>query len=157
MKIEESILALAWITALFSTLLISKKKAREASFIFLMAQFPSWFFGLLVVEFGLLKYPYREFSKSNTTSFTFEFLVLPILNIFFNIRYPKSNNKMKVLKHYIIYGGIVTILEVILEKYTNLIEYVKWHWTFTLITLMLFFYLLRIIYLWYFKIGKKNN
>jgi hypothetical protein len=47
----------------------------------------------------------------------------------------------------------MTILEVIIERYTNLIDYISWSWYWTWITLLITFHLTRTYYLWFIKKG----
>ncbi|MED3550079.1 hypothetical protein P4449_06445 [Cytobacillus praedii] len=47
---------------------VPKDKIREAQLIFLFKQVLTWLFGLIVVEMGLIKYPYRLFFKKASKS-----------------------------------------------------------------------------------------
>lgn len=73
---------------------IPKNMVREAHVAFLFKQLITCLFGLLVVENGNIKYPYRFFFKKSTkSSFTFEYFVYPALNALFNTYYPEKRNK----------------------------------------------------------------
>jgi len=156
-KIENFILITVWVVSFISLLFINKDKYRKASFIFLFAQAPAWIFGVLVVEHGLLKYPYRYFKRANFTSFTFEFLILPIISIFFNIYYPQNETKIKKFIYCSIYSSSLTIFEVTLEKYTNLIKYTGWKWYWTWITICMFLHFVRLVYVWFFQLHKSKD
>lgn len=65
-KAEKTILISSWIiTALLLIRFVPKDKIRHAQVPFLFNQMITWFFGLLVVEKGLIEYPYRLFLKMN--------------------------------------------------------------------------------------------
>ncbi len=152
--LEKFILVSSWIIGFISLIFIPKNIRQQASFIFLFSQLPSWLFGLLAVEFGLLEYPVREFAKANGTSFTFEFLVLPIICVFFNIYYPEKRSFYKKIIYYITVLGPITLAEYFIEKYTLLLNYIHWEWYFTFITMVLFVYFIRAVYKWFFKLGR---
>ncbi|WP_310186792.1 hypothetical protein [Bacillus sp. 3255] len=45
----------------------------------------------------------------------------------------------------------MTALEVLLEKYTELIRYITWHWYWTWVTLLVTFFVSRMFYLRFIK------
>jgi hypothetical protein len=147
---EWFIIYTVWFLSVVSLFFIPKQKRREASLIFLLTQFLSWIFGLLVVELGLIEYPVRELSKANATSFSFEFFVLPLLCIFFNLYFPESKTFHKKLLYYISFLLPFTIVEYFAEKYTLILKYIHWQWYTTFITMFILFYIVRSIYRWYF-------
>ncbi|WP_310793599.1 CBO0543 family protein [Salipaludibacillus neizhouensis] len=75
----------------------------------------TWFWGLIVAEKGLIKYPVRFLKKSNKSNFSFEYFIFPALCSIFNIFYPKSENKFFKLLYYIMHSGIITDFEVMME------------------------------------------
>lgn len=151
--IERLIIGTVWCISFISIWFIPKGKLRQASFIFLTAQLPSWLFGLLVVEAGWIEYPVRELYKANATSFTFEYLVLPIICIFFNLQYPETKGLYKKVKYYFYILSIFTLIEYLTEKYTLIIHYIHWEWYITLITMAIFLYMIRAFYKWFYNIG----
>lgn len=157
--IEKSILWSVVLLSFISICLIPKEKYRQASFIFLFAQFPAWIFGLIVVEVGWIEYPVRLLVKANRTSIIFEYLVLPIICIFFNIYYPSGQGFYKKIKYFLAILGVFTLLEYFTEKYTALIHYVHWEWYLTFVTMAIFFYFVRSVYKWFFKLERtlKNS
>nr|WP_315989488.1 CBO0543 family protein [Desulforamulus aquiferis] len=144
---------LSWIILiLLLILLVPRDKIRDAQVIFLSKQLLTWFFGLLVVEKGLIKYPVRLFPKANRTSFTFEFFAYPTICIFFNLYYPYGQDVGKQLLHYVYYTSGITVFEIILEKYTNLIKYINWKWYWTWLTLLITFTISNFYYRWFFQL-----
>lgn len=152
--IEKFIFGIVWLISFISVWFIPKPKYRESSFIFLFTQLPAWIFGLLVVEFGLIEYPVRELYKSNATNFSFEYLVLPLICIFFNFYYPEGKGLYKKLVYYITILGVFTLLEFIVERNTLILKYIHWEWYTTFITMGLVIYFVRSVYKWFFKMSK---
>ena len=140
------------ITTLSAFFLIPKDKIREAWLIFLFKQLITWITGLYVVQKKWIEYPARLFfAQASSSSFEFEFIVYPILCVYFNLYYPQKGSSFIKMKHYIVFCSGITVFEVILEKYTMLIKYTGWTWYWTWITLFVTFYISRTFYLWFFK------
>lgn len=150
MRLESIILAAATLIPLLTLLLVPKKNWIQAQFVFLFTQLPTWLFGLIVVERHLLEYPYRELSKVNSTSFIFEYLVLPIICVHFNAHFPVKATKMKKLLFYLVTSLIFTIGELILERYTTLIKYTGWEWYMTFLSVWFVLWLSKITTQWFF-------
>ncbi|UOR12629.1 CBO0543 family protein [Halobacillus amylolyticus] len=152
MSIEHVILLTVWIVA-FSALLIliPKDKILHALVAFHIKQCITWLFGIIVVEMRLIKYPVRLFDYATKASFTFEFFAYPAICAIFNVYYPEGKNKIAKFGYYALYTSVITVIEVILEINTNLIEYIHWSWYWTWITLFVTFFLARSYYKWFFK------
>lgn len=121
---------------------VPKERAREAWVPFLSLGSITWIAGLFVVEMGWIHYPVQLFSienKVNESSFTFEFFLFPVLAILFSIHYPSRKSLFVKWLYAIVFSGVFTVAEVILEAYTNLVKYDewKWHWTFFSVLLVL--------------------
>lgn len=132
MKLEAVILIAVPIISLLSLIFVPKNMAFRAQFIMAFVQFPAWILGVLVVQFGLIKYPYRELWTVNRTSFIFEYLVLPIMCVHFYVHFPKYSSRLTKLIYYIVVTLMFTIVEYFVERYTLILNYTGWklHWTF---------------------------
>ncbi|MBL0385776.1 hypothetical protein JJB07_03860 [Tumebacillus sp. ITR2] len=130
---------------------VPQDKLRDAWLIFLSKQVVTCSGGLFVVEMRWIEYPVRLLSYANRTSITFEFYVYPALCVLFNLHYPEGKGFWRELLHYVLYTSAITGVEKILEKYTNLITYVKWEWYWTFLSILLTFYLIHRFYFWYRK------
>lgn len=132
--------------------LVPKDKIKDAWLIFLIKQSITWISGLYVVQKGWIEYPVREFfDKASNTSFEFEFIVYPVLCVFFNLYYPQRGSSLVKLRHYVVYCSAITLFEIILENHTMLIKYTGWTWYWTWLTLFITFYISRKSYLWFIK------
>lgn len=157
MRIEWWILLSAYVVGVGLLFLIPKNKIRLAVVAFLFKQVITFLFGLVVVELILIEYPVRLFPSINRTSFTFEYFFFPIVCAIFNVWYPNGRSALTQWGYYVGFSSILTILEVIMEKYTDLIKYVHWEWYYSWITLCLTFYLTRLFCRWFFKKGKLGS
>ncbi len=152
--IEKITLSSAWVISFISIWFIPRKKASQASLIFLITQFFTWILGLFIVEFACLDYPVRELSKANSTSFSFEYFILPIITIFFVLHYPYNKPFKSRVLYYIIFSSAFTLIEHYLERYTLIIKYHSWKWYWTWISMSLLFYVVMAIYKWFYKIKR---
>ncbi|WP_197025131.1 CBO0543 family protein [Paucisalibacillus sp. EB02] len=152
-RLEKTVELSAWgVMALLLIKFVPKNRIREAQVAFLFKQLITWLFGLLVVEKNLISYPYRLFFKKTIkSSFTFEYFVYPGLCALFNLYYPEKRNYFIKLLYYFFHSGVITTLEVILLKYTNLIKYKKWTWYWSIMTMWFTNYLSHIYFKWFFK------
>jgi hypothetical protein len=130
---------------------IPKNKLRLAVVAFLFLQVITFLIGSVVVEFGLLEYPIRLFSSINRASFTFEYYAFPVINAAFNVWYPNHQSTLTQWAYYVGFTTVLTIAEVIIEKYTELITYIHWEWYISWITIGLALYIGRLFCVWFFK------
>jgi hypothetical protein len=152
MLVERTILITVWVITIIGLICsVPRNKLREAQLIFLFKQFVTWITGILVVEYHLIRYPVREFKLAYKGSFSFEFFIYPAVCVIFNLHFPQKRGWLAKIGWYILFPTWMTILEVLIEKYTGLIDYIHWAWYWTWLTLLVTFVLTRIYYLWFFK------
>jgi hypothetical protein len=151
MSLEKIMLAAAALVFILSLFLIPKAKRHQAQFVFLFIQLPTWVLGLVAVETGLLRYPVHELPRANSTSFVFEYLILPIYCIHFNARFPEKSSTVKKLFFYGAATGALTGIEVIVERHTEIITYTGWKWYFTFFSVMFILWLSRAVTGWFFR------
>ncbi|MCM3597832.1 hypothetical protein M4D55_18850 [Metabacillus idriensis] len=138
---------------------VPKERAREAWVPFLSMSSVTWAAGLFVVERGWIYYPVQLFGKENQvneSSFTFEFFLFPVLAILFSLYYPSSKKIHSKWLYAIVFSGVFTIAEVILEKYTDSVEYDEWKWYWTFFSVMLILMVNHQYGMW-FKKGLKGE
>jgi hypothetical protein len=130
---------------------VPRNRIREAQVVFFFKQLITWVVGLAVVEYGLIEYPVRLFSKANKTSFSFEYFIYPAFCVLFNLHYPVEKSRLQRFMYYVYYCSSLTIIEVFVEKHTQILNYIHWEWYVTWITFFITFYLSRKYYLWFFR------
>ncbi|MCL6571025.1 MAG: hypothetical protein K6T88_05000 [Bacillus sp. (in: Bacteria)] len=151
MNIDRIILLSVWILTIGLMFLIPRVKRRLAVVAFLIKQLITLILGLTVVEFGLIIYPVRLFSKVNRASFTFEYFVYPAVCSLFNVFFPNKRSKLFKLGYYAVFCTTLTIVELIIEKKTDLIIYIHWSWYWTWLSLFATFFMSRTFCVWFFK------
>lgn len=151
MKLEAVILIASSLIATLSILFIPRHKWLQAQFVFLFVQLPTWILGLCVVELRLLEYPYRELSSINRTSFVFEYLILPLLCVHLNVRFPSHASRGVKIGLYAGITSVLTSVEFLLERYTEVIKYTGWEWYWTFISVWFVLWLSRTTTVWFFK------
>ncbi|WP_376768175.1 CBO0543 family protein [Paenibacillus alginolyticus] len=150
------ILYSVWIiTAVLLVIFIKRKNSIKAQVSFLFMQIPSWLFGAWVVQKRLIEYPVGFLKIVYKSSFTFEFFVFPSVSAIFNVHFPKDRSWFFKSIYILIFPTIITIIEVILVKYTQLIKYLNWDWCWSFITITFTLLISYGYYLWFFKKIKK--
>lgn len=154
--IERLIETAVWvISIILIRILVPKEKYREAWISFLIMQLPTWVLGLFVAEFSIIEYPERFFAEATSTSFTYEFLALPVVSIIYNLYYP-AEKRLKLRLIYIFsFPTILTATETVIEIYTDLIEYIHWNWFCTWVSVTLILQGSYYFYAWFVKGSKR--
>ena len=120
-----------------------REKLKDWLLIFFLKGYISSFLDQIIVKKKHVSYPVRFMSKYFDSSLLFDYLLFPILCVFYNRTSEKSNLHSIFLQSFI-YSTPMTVLEVILEKKTNLIRYnKKWNWLITYFTLVTTFLFVR--------------
>ncbi|MCS0789879.1 hypothetical protein NX021_17215 [Cytobacillus firmus] len=151
MRIEWWILFMVYMAATAILFFIPKNKIRLAVVAILFKQVITFLIGLAVVELGLLEYPIRLFPSINRTSFTYEYFAFPAICAAFVVWYPNNRSHVIQLIYYAVFTSILTVVEVIIEKHTDLITYIHWEWYITWGSLCLSFYISRLFCNWFFQ------
>jgi hypothetical protein len=151
MKLDLVILLVFWIISIGLIFIIPAAKRRLAIIAFLFKQMVTWLLGLVVVEAGWLSYPVRFFASVNRTSFCYEYFFYPIICAIFNVYYPVNRSNLVKILYYSTFCTALTIPEILLEKYTELISYHGWTWYWTWISLYITFAMTRSFCEWYFR------
>lgn len=151
MRMEWWILISVFAIATSILAFIPKNKMRLAVVAFLATQVITLLIGLVVVELGLLAYPVRLFASVNRTSFTYEYYAFPVVCAAFNVWYPNRQSKLIQIGYYAGYTSVLTAVEVMIEKHTELIKYIHWEWYVTWITVCLSFFITRLFCVWFFS------
>lgn len=131
---------------------LPRKNIRHALVIFFFKQFMTWILGLTVVELGLITYPVREFKKASHTSFSFEYFIYPAICVLFNLYYPHGKSLARRIGWFLLFPTWMTILEVMIEHHTKLIDYIHWTWYWTWLSLFITFVFSFLFYHWFFKL-----
>ena len=151
MILERSIFVGVTIVALLLIFAIPKEKYRLALIAFSVMQFITTILGHVAVQTGALIYPVHEFAKVNQTSFVYEFLAFPMMCAIFNVYYPVQQSRLWQIGYYILFCTVLTVAEVFIERYTNLIHYIKWNWFWTWGLIFVTLFITRVICVVFFR------
>ncbi|MCD1258636.1 hypothetical protein B5M42_007290 [Paenibacillus athensensis] len=142
------ILLAVWLISITAMFFVPKERRRESHTVFLFEQMTAWLLGLIVVEAGLLEYPFREL-HANRTSFTFEFIAYPMVSVYYNLYFPQRRSAWIKLLYTLAFGAGITIPELWLETHTQLIRYSGWRWYDTLGSVSLTLFSARLYRNWF--------
>ena len=120
-----------------------REKLKDWLLIFFLKGYIASFLDQIIVKKKRISYPVRFMSKYFDSSLLFDYLLFPLLCVFYN-RTSEKSNLHSIFLQSLIYTTPMTVLEVILEKKTNLIRYKKnWNWLITYSTLVVTFLIVR--------------
>jgi hypothetical protein len=119
-----------------------KQPKKEWIIVYLLKTLVSSFLGNIIASTNLLKFPVRLFPKAFKSSVLYDFLLFPLLCVFYNQTTYKSKLP-GIVSQAFIYSIPMTVIEYFLEKKTNLIKYCKWKWHDTLFSLVVTFLFVR--------------
>jgi hypothetical protein len=132
-------------------LILREPKIKEYLLVFLLTSYISSLIGVIVVEENMLAYPIKFLENHFDSSILFGYLIFPIVNVYF-YRTTYDSKWAVILLQALVYATGLTIFEMILEKYTDLIDYISWTWIYTFFSTMVFMLLIRTMI-----IGVKNK
>ncbi len=113
---------------------LRKPLIKDSILIFLLNAYFSMFIGVLVVEEKMLEYPIRLFSNYFASSLLYEYLLFPVVCIYF-YQTTYHSKYMSIVLQCLLYTSALTVIEVLFERYTDLIEYHTWTWIHTFISI----------------------
>ncbi|GGJ79247.1 hypothetical protein GGR02_002251 [Anoxybacillus voinovskiensis] len=119
---------------------------KDSLLVFLLKSYFSTFFGVVVVEKHMLDYPVRFFPNYFDTSILFEYLLFPVVCVYF-YQTTYHSRFWGIVWQCFLYAGAITIPEIFLEKYTDLIEYRTWTWWYSFFTIFFLSFFVRMIML----------
>lgn len=121
---------------------LRKQPIKEWLLSFLLTAYFAYILGAIVVELGWIQY--LALGDYVNGGYLYELLLLPVINTYFYQTSYRSTVR-GILFQCVLYTTGLTIVEVILEKYTELIEFVSWHWTYTLFSVFGFMLAIRFL------------
>lgn len=130
---------------------VQKRNIREAVLSLVFMQSFAFLLSLLTVQFKLISYPVRFFSSVTRTSISFEFLIFPAISVLYNLHYPINGKRFQKFFYILSYPTILTVLEVLIETYTQNIKYLHWNWFLSWISMAVSLYIAYWFFKWFFK------
>ncbi|MBN8210596.1 hypothetical protein JI666_17715 [Bacillus sp. NTK071] len=121
---------------------LRKRPFKDRLIVFLITSYYSSILGIMVVEEGMLSYPVNLFNNHFRSSLTYEYILFPLLGIYYYQTTSYSTWK-GIVGWSALYSMGITVIELALEKYTGFIKYESWTWTYTFISTFIFFIIVR--------------
>lgn len=110
-----------------------------------------------VVKKKLVLYPYRYFSSFFDANIVFDYLIFPLLCVFYS-QFTYKLNPSKIIPSVFLFSGPMTLIHWCLEKNTRLIKYSrKWSWLHTLLVFTMTFWSSRVFIAWIRFLNRKRN
>jgi hypothetical protein len=123
---------------------LRKPPIKDWLFVFMFTGYCSSILGVIAVEKGMLSYPVRLFGDFFDTSPLYELLLLPVVNIYY-YQTTYLSSWIGIIGQGFIYTTVLTFVEVILERYTDLIHYKTWTWQNSFLSIFLILFLIRAV------------
>ncbi|MBD1378763.1 CBO0543 family protein [Metabacillus arenae] len=137
-----------WLLVIIGIILfvISFKKPPFKNWIivFLLTSYFAEFLGVLVVEEKMLEYPKRFLSSYFSSSILYEYLLFPVVCVYF-CQTTYTSKFLSIVFQCILYTSALTITEVFFEKNTDLIKYHSWTWMHTFISTFILMMFIRFL------------
>jgi hypothetical protein len=123
MTIERFIFIAIAVISISSFLYIPKEKVRVALLSFVTFQATSWFVSNMLVQFDMISYPVREFTKATNVNFIPQFILYPALFTWFILLFPEKRSILMKAIHYIIFVSLMVWFIYFTSQYTNIHEF----------------------------------
>jgi hypothetical protein len=121
-----------------------KTLIKDSILVFLLKAYFSTFIGIIVAEKKMIVYPVRLLKKYFDTSIIFESLLYPVMCVYF-FQTSYNSKFLGIVLQCALYTAALTSIEVLCEKYTNLIKYHTWTWMYSYITIFLLSLFVRLL------------
>jgi len=135
---EIIIIASAVATLLVLIFVIDWRYFRDWIVVFLYKCVLDFVWGSPAVSLHLLEYPIRLLPQYYDTSILFELWVFPTLCVWYN-QVTRKQGLWPIIYYALIFSAGIVVIEYPLERYTELIKYLKWTWFTSFYTLTLTF------------------
>ncbi|WML41436.1 CBO0543 family protein [Neobacillus sp. OS1-2] len=152
MRMEYLILAAMWLFGIIAWILFIPSNDRRKGFLaYLMFQGIVWLCDMPSFTFGLLRAPVREFPKATDLPLTINYFFYPVL---FSILYVhrKVTGRIRTrMTYFFVWVTVITLFDIVLERYTDLLEYETLTWYGMWIYMVFLFYVSQVCCNWFFK------
>ncbi|WP_102273091.1 CBO0543 family protein [Cytobacillus massiliigabonensis] len=152
MMMEHFILAAMWIFGFIGFILfIPRKNRRKGIFAFMIFQAFIWLCDMPSFKFGLLSAPVREFPKATDLAITIDYFFYPVLFSIFYVSQKRQGTKWMKFIYSLVWISAITLFDIVIEKYTDLLEYGRLTWYGMWLYIGLLFFVSLTCCNWFFK------
>jgi hypothetical protein len=152
MLMEHLILGAMWLFGFVSFILFIPRQDRRKGFLaFLMFQAIIWLCDMPAFTFGLLSAPVREFPKATDLPLTIDYWFYPVLFAIYYVKRRVNASLWSRLTYYFIWISVSTLIDIVIERYTDLLKYGILQWWGMWIYIGFLFYVSQVCCNWFFK------
>ncbi|MFJ8256640.1 CBO0543 family protein [Peribacillus asahii] len=152
MLMEHLILVAMWLLGFVGLILfIPRKNRRKGLFAFMMFQAIIWLCDMPAFKYGLLSAPVREFPKATDLALTINYFFYPALFSIFYVHKKVKGSLWSRFTYFFVWISIITLFDIVIERYTDLLEYGLLTWYGMWIYIGFLFYVSRVCCNWFFK------
>jgi hypothetical protein len=119
-----------------------KGNKKEKLIIFFLVHYIAIFVSVIIKEENMIDYPVRFLPQYFGTPLLFEYLLFPLVNVWFYST-TQNSSRVYILLQAVMYSGLLSFVEFFLERYTDLIEYNTWTIWHTFFSEVAFFLFVR--------------
>ncbi|MDR7001357.1 CBO0543 family protein [Neobacillus niacini] len=152
MLVERIILVAMWLSGFVGLILfIPRNDRRRGILALLMFQGIIWLCDMPSFQLDLLRAPVREFPKATDLPFTIDYFFYPVLFSIYYVHKKRRGSLGYRMTYFFVWVSIITLYDIVLERYTDLLEYDLLPWFGVWIYIGFLFYLSQVCCNWFFK------
>lgn len=152
MLMEHLILAAMWLFGIVGFILfIPCKDRRKGLLAFMMFQAAIWLCDMPSFQYGLISSPVRIFPKATDLSITINYIFYPVVFSIYYVHKKEISNRLNKFIYFFIAVSIVTLFDVIIERYTDLLDYGFMTWYLMWIYIGFLFFVSQVLCDWFLK------
>lgn len=142
---EKIILVSMWLLGFVGFLLfVPRKDWRKGMVAVLVFKAIVWLCDMPAFQFDLLSAPVRLLPKASDLALTIEYIFYPVLYAIYFVH-------KKSIINFLVWVSAITIFDIALERYTNLLEYEKLKWYGMYIYIIFLFFVSDLCCNWFLK------
>ncbi len=152
MLMEYLILVAMWLFGFVGFILFIPHKERRKGFLaFFMFQAIIWLCDMPSFQFGLLSAPVRLLPKATDIPLTINYFFYPVLFSIFYVNKRVKGSLWFRITYFFVWVSVITLFDVVIERYTDLLEYGLLSWWGMWIYIWFLFYVSQFCCNWFFK------
>jgi len=152
LQMEQLLLIVMWLSGFTGMILfIPNNERRKGILAFMVFQSFIWLCDMPAFSFHLLSAPVREFPKATDLALTINYFFYPVLFSIYYVNKRKKNGLLSKITYFLVWVSTLTMYDVILERYTDLLEYGYIRWYGMWIYIGFLFFVSQACCNWFFK------
>jgi hypothetical protein len=151
------LVAMWWFGIVGFILFIPQKDRRKGLLAFLLFQAIIWICDMPSFTYGLLSAPVRLLPKATDLSVTINYFFYPVLFSIYYVHNRAKRSRWSRFTYFFVWVSIITLYDVVLERYTDLLEYGRMTWFGMWLYIGFLFYVSQVGCNWFYKVKPCYN